>query len=194
MPSIASIGMPAAMRPCSGSSMMSLALAAAGIWTCGLARRRRLAGLLGHLDHFERARPVGQAADEAALLERRDQPVHPRFGFEVERILHLLERRRHAGLAEMVVDVAKKLMLLARQHVPGSLGTNAERVGNVGIAVKRAGAAMRASFRIRSGTRASPSRLNSRRVCPSASACPWSRSGRFRGPVPNLPWSGTIWS
>jgi hypothetical protein len=32
------------------------------------------------LDHFDGARPVWQAADEAALLERGDQPMNAGFG------------------------------------------------------------------------------------------------------------------
>jgi hypothetical protein len=32
------------------------------------------------LDHFDRARPIGQAADEAALLQRRDQAMDAGFG------------------------------------------------------------------------------------------------------------------
>ena len=57
--------------------------------------RGPLAGIhvLRLAQHLERARAVGQAADEAAFLERRDQPVHAGLALEVERILHFLERR-----------------------------------------------------------------------------------------------------
>jgi hypothetical protein len=42
--------------------------------------------------------------------------VHPRLGLEVERFLHLLERRRDAALAEPAVDEHQQFVLLARQH------------------------------------------------------------------------------
>ena len=51
----------------------------------------------GQPDHLDGARPVGQAADEAALLQRRDQPVDAGFRAQVERILHLVEGGRHAA-------------------------------------------------------------------------------------------------
>ena len=31
---------------------------------------------IGQFDHLDRPRPVGQAADEAALFEGRDKPVN----------------------------------------------------------------------------------------------------------------------
>lgn len=43
------------------------------------------------LDHLQRARPVGQAPYEAALLERGNQPVNAGFRSQVQRILHLVE-------------------------------------------------------------------------------------------------------
>src|SRR4029079_3325884 len=91
----------------------------------------------GELDHFERASPVGQAADEAALLERRDQPVHARLGFELERFAHLVEARGNAVLFQALVDEQQQFALLGGEHgwsLP--VGTNGERVGNKGPAVK----------------------------------------------------------
>ena len=70
----------------------------------------------GQLDHLDGARPVGQAADEAALLQRRDQPVDAGFGAQVERVLHLVEGGRHAGFGQPLVDEAQELELLAGQH------------------------------------------------------------------------------
>ena len=68
------------------------------------------------LDHLDGARPVGQAADEAALLERRYQPVDARLGTQIERVLHLVEGGRNSGLLEALMDKPQQLGLLARQH------------------------------------------------------------------------------
>ena len=72
---------------------------------------------LRQLDDLDRARAVGQAADEAALFERGDQAVDAGLGSQVEGILHLVERGRHAGFLEPFVDEAQKLCLLAGQHL-----------------------------------------------------------------------------
>jgi hypothetical protein len=69
---------------------------------------------LGHLEDFQRAGTIGQATDEATFLERADQAVHARLGLEIERLLHFLERGRHAGFLQAIVDEADKLVLLAR--------------------------------------------------------------------------------
>ena len=53
---------------------------------------------LGQFQHFQSARPVGQAADEVALLERADQPVNAGLGLEPERFLHFLERGGNAAI------------------------------------------------------------------------------------------------
>jgi hypothetical protein len=55
------------------------------------ARHHAVRDRFGKLDHLDGARPVRQAADEAALFERRDQPVNAGLGAQVERILHLVE-------------------------------------------------------------------------------------------------------
>jgi hypothetical protein len=70
------------------------------------------------LDDFEGAGPVGQPADEAALFERGDQPVDARFGGQIQRILHLIERWRDAGFLHPFVDEHQQFVLLARQHWP----------------------------------------------------------------------------
>ena len=69
------------------------------------------------LDHLDGARPVRQAADEAALLERGDQAMDAGLRAQVERVLHLVEGGRHAGLLQPLVDEAQKLELLAGQHL-----------------------------------------------------------------------------
>src|SRR5262249_4207355 len=67
-------------------------------------------------DHLDRTRAVRQAADEAALLERGDQPVDARLRAQVERVLHLVEGGRHPALLEPLVDEPQEFELLARQH------------------------------------------------------------------------------
>ena len=94
-----------------------------------LDRRTALrAGTLRHLEDFERARAIGQAAQELALLKRADQAVNPRFGLEIERFLHLLERRRNPRFGEAIVDEADQLMLLGGKHSQSSKGTDTERL------------------------------------------------------------------
>ena len=70
----------------------------------------------GKLDDLERARPMGQAADEAALLERGDQAVDPRFRSQVESLLHFVEGRRYPRFLEAFVDEHQKLELLFGEH------------------------------------------------------------------------------
>src|SRR6266571_4564021 len=67
-------------------------------------------------DHFDRARSVGQPPDEAALLERGDQPVNAGFRAQVERVLHLVEGGGNAALLEPLVNEPQQFQLLARQH------------------------------------------------------------------------------
>ena len=130
---IASIGVPAAMRPITGTAT-GRALSSSGAAartrprlpsiTLGTKPRARAlvtpwATELGQPDHLDGAGPVRQAADEAALLERGDQAVNAGLGAQVERFLHLVEGGRHAGLLEPLVDEAEQFVLLARQHRPG---------------------------------------------------------------------------
>ena len=92
----------------------------------------------GHLEHFERARPIGQTTQELALLECRDQAVHARFRLEIERFLHFLERGRNAGFGEPVVDEADEFVLLLREHDVPPSRTDAEPIWNIYRQVKRA--------------------------------------------------------
>ena len=78
-----------------------------------------LADELGQLDDLDGAGAVGQAADEAALLQRRDQAVDAGLRAQVERVLHLVEGGRHAGLLQPLIDETQKLKLFARQHRHG---------------------------------------------------------------------------
>jgi ComEC/Rec2-related protein len=75
-----------------------------------------LADLVRQLDDLDGARPVGKAADEAALLQGRDQPVDAGFRPQIERVLHLVERGRNSGFFQPLVDEAQKLELLASEH------------------------------------------------------------------------------
>src|ERR1043166_7242978 len=63
---------------------------------------------VGKPHHFDRARPVGEAPDEATLLERSDQAVDARLRSEVQRVLHLVERWGNARLLEALVDEAQQ--------------------------------------------------------------------------------------
>ena len=127
---IASIGVPAAMRPMTGTAIgrpLSSSSEAARTrprspsMTLGVKPRERPPPMpwpteFGQLDHLDGARPVRQAADEAALLQRRDQAVDAGLGPQVERVLHLVEGGRYARFGQPLVDEAQKLELLAGQH------------------------------------------------------------------------------
>ena len=53
---------------------------------------------------------------DIALLKRRDQSVDAGFGAQVERILHLVKRRRHSRLLETLVNKPQQLGLLTSEH------------------------------------------------------------------------------
>ncbi len=76
----------------------------------------RAADGLGQANDLQRPGAVGQAANEAALFERRDQAMDAGFGFEIERVLHLVERGRNAGFAQAFMDEAEQFVLFSRQH------------------------------------------------------------------------------
>ena len=108
---IASIGTPAAMRPITGT----LTLCGIGSPSANCGTRPRLPSMtLGRkaaragrgqrrrhgfrqADDLHRPRPVRQPAQEAALFKSGDQPVDAGFGFEVERLLHLVEGGGNPG-------------------------------------------------------------------------------------------------
>jgi hypothetical protein len=68
------------------------------------------------LDHLDGARPIGEPADEAALFQRRDQAMDAGLGPQIERVLHLVEGGRHAGLLQALMDETQQLELFSGQH------------------------------------------------------------------------------
>jgi hypothetical protein len=80
---------------------------------------------VGQPHHFEGAGAMVAPAQEAAFLQRRDQPVDARLRPELQRLLHFLEARREAGALEVPVDEDQQLVLLACQHAgtPGRCTT-----------------------------------------------------------------------
>ena len=80
------------------------------------APRRLRHRALRQLQHFKRPRTVGQAAQEAALLERRDQPVDAGLGRQIQGFLHLVERGGDASLLDPVVDEQQEFALFLREH------------------------------------------------------------------------------
>ncbi len=73
-------------------------------------------GLLGKSQDFQSAGAIGQPANEATLFERHDEPVNARLRFEIERILHLVERWWHSVTLEAGMDETEQLALLFGQH------------------------------------------------------------------------------
>jgi hypothetical protein len=59
------------------------------------------------------ARPVRQAAQEAALLEPGNQAVNARLGLQPKCLFHLVERGRHAVVVEALVDEQEQFVLFA---------------------------------------------------------------------------------
>jgi hypothetical protein len=59
---------------------------------------------------------VPPSRQKAALLQRGNKSVDAGLGFEFQRVLHLLEARREAGLLQVTVDIDQQLVLLAGQH------------------------------------------------------------------------------
>src|SRR6476660_4534166 len=98
----ASIGVPAAIRPITGTATGRLPSSSA-------------AGKLGQLDDFDGAGAVGQAADETALLQRRNEAVDSGFRTQIERVLHLVEGGRYPGLVQPFIDETQKFILFARK-------------------------------------------------------------------------------
>src|SRR5205823_11437720 len=77
---------------------------------------------LRQLDDFDGAGAVGQAADEAAFLQRRNEAVNSGFRAQVERVLHLVEGGRYAGFLQPFIDETQKFILFARKHLEHSPG------------------------------------------------------------------------
>ena len=68
--------------------------------------------------HLDRPGPVGQAADELALLEAGDQAVDAGFGLQAQRLLHFIEGGRDPVTVQVIVDEEQQLMLFFGQHRP----------------------------------------------------------------------------
>ncbi len=81
--------------------------------TGALDRRRRR---FRHPHDFDGARPVRQAADETALLQRPDQAVNSGLRPQVERVLHLVEGRRNPGFLQTLMNEHQEFVLLPREH------------------------------------------------------------------------------
>ncbi len=127
---IASMGVPAAMRPITGTIDRRIVVDRPGRGGTGAAeiagddaRRegarpgRRLDGRgFRQPQHLDGAGAIGQPLDEAALLQRHDQAMDAGFGAQVERLLHFVEARRHAFGLEPVVDEAQQFALFSGQH------------------------------------------------------------------------------
>jgi hypothetical protein len=74
---------------------------------------------------------MGKPAQEAALLKRRDEAVDAGLGRQIERLLHLVERRRDAGFLDPLMDEHEKFVLLTGEHGLGALGEQSANVMNV---------------------------------------------------------------
>ncbi|MNI51588.1 hypothetical protein D3C73_1063210 [compost metagenome] len=72
--------------------------------------------LFRQLDHLQRAGAMGQTADEAAFLQRRDQAVDAGFGRQVQRFLHLVEGRRNARLPDALMNEHQEFVLFLCEH------------------------------------------------------------------------------
>ena len=55
---------------------------------------------------FDGPGAIGQPANEAALLERHDEPMNSRFRAQLQRFFHFVERRGHPSLLQALVDEA----------------------------------------------------------------------------------------
>jgi competence protein ComEC len=72
--------------------------------------------IVGQAQDLDGAGAVGQAADEAALLERGDQAVNAGFGAQAQGLLHLVEGGRDAIALHPLVDEHQEFVLLPGQH------------------------------------------------------------------------------
>ena len=94
-------------------------------WLRVVAGRSGLGHVVGQLEHFQGAGALFHAAQEAALFQGGDQAVDAGLGFEVQRLLHLVEGGRDAAFAHPLMDEHQEFILLAGQHrqsLPEALG------------------------------------------------------------------------
>ena len=79
----------------------------------GRGRRRHVFRQPGDL---ERAGAMGQAADEAALLQAGDQAVNAGFRFQTKGFLHFVEGGTDAAVTQPLVDEQQQFVLFLGQH------------------------------------------------------------------------------
>ncbi len=70
----------------------------------------------GQPQHFDGAGAIGEAPDEATLLERHDETMNSGLRAQVEGFLHFVERRRHARFLQAPMNETQQLALLLCQH------------------------------------------------------------------------------
>ena len=58
----------------------------------------------GQPQDLDRPGAIGEAPDEAALLERHDETMNSGFRAQVQRFFHFIERRRHARVLQALMD------------------------------------------------------------------------------------------
>ncbi len=59
---------------------------------------------------------MSEPADEAALLQRADQPVNAGLRRQTQRLLHFIEGRGDAVFRQALVDEQQKFVLLPGEH------------------------------------------------------------------------------
>src|SRR5258706_1922205 len=82
----------------------------------GGGRAHALCGIFREPYDLQRPRALLEPADIASLLKRRDQAMDARLRAQVQHVLHLIERWRHARLADALMDEHQELILLLGQH------------------------------------------------------------------------------
>jgi hypothetical protein len=112
----------------------------------GRSRPYAFGGIFRELQNFERTGPFLQPPDIAAFLQRRDKAVDTRFRPKVERILHFVERGRHARFPHALVDEHQELILLLGQH--GSPEFVAQRTGEQSANTNRSTLVLAAGQRV----------------------------------------------
>ena len=71
----------------------------------------------GHGAHdLDRPGAMFQSADEAALLQGFEQPMHARFRPDVQCVLHLVERGGVTLHPQMMVEIPQQLRLFIGEH------------------------------------------------------------------------------
>ena len=128
---MAEIGVPAAIRPIIGTMTAGWS-SASRVGPSGRTRPRLPGMTLGEnfcnlgvatvadsgsrKTSIARAR-LAQPANEAALLERHDEPMNSGFRAQLQRFFHFVERRGHPRLLQALVDETQQLALLFREHL-----------------------------------------------------------------------------